>query len=187
MVNNVLSQDPRNKEALYQIADIQYRKGEITKAEKPINFLLHDYERDPMGYYIKGVLEMEKTHRSSAKKYLKQALNLMDHDNPEIMRCYGLCEYWSGNREAGIQHVEKAFEENKLDAEIILNLVEMYVLEKRFSQAKKYIAYFRSIEASSLQCFDRDVSYYQNKLALFEEYLLSESEQGIGGHEEDES
>jgi hypothetical protein len=57
----VLSQDPKNKEALYQVADIQYRKGEISKAEKPINFLLHDYERDPMGYYIKGVLEMEKS------------------------------------------------------------------------------------------------------------------------------
>ncbi len=189
LVNTVLSQDPKNKEALYQVADIQYRKGEISKAEKPINFLLHDYERDPMGYYIKGVLEMEKTHRTSAKKYLKQALNLMDHDNPEIMRCYGLCEYWSGNRDAGIQHVEKAFEENKFDAEIILNLVEMYVLEKRFSQARKYIAYFRSIEKSSLQCFDREVSYYQNKLALFEEYLLSESEHDMdydGDEESDE-
>lgn len=177
LVNGVLAQNPKHKEALYQVADIQYRKGEISKAEKPINFLLHDYERDPMWYYIKGVLEMEKTHRASAKKYLKQALNLMDHDNPEILRCYGLCEYWSGNRETGIQYVEKAFEENKTDAEIILNLVEMYVLEKRMFQAKKYIAYFRSIEKSStLQCFDRDVSYYQHKLALFEEYLLSEAD-----------
>lgn len=124
---------------------------------------------------------MEKTHWASAKKYLKQALNLMDHDNPEILRCYGLCEYRSGNRETGIQYIEKAFESNQYDAEIILNLIEMYVLEKRTSLANKHIAYFHSIEQSTLQCFDREVSYYQNKIALFEEYLLSET------LEEDES
>jgi len=67
LVNGFLVQDPKNKEALYQVADIQYRMGEISNAEKPINFILQDTDHDPMGYYIKGVLEMEKTHWSVAK------------------------------------------------------------------------------------------------------------------------
>jgi len=49
--------------------------------------------------YVKGVLEMEKNNRKAAKKYLQMALSLTDYDNHEIMRCYGLCEYWYGNRE----------------------------------------------------------------------------------------
>lgn len=32
--------NPNNKAALYQIADIQYRNGEIDRAEKPVDFLL---------------------------------------------------------------------------------------------------------------------------------------------------
>jgi hypothetical protein len=52
-----------------------------------------------MSYYIKGVLEMEKTHWKEAKGYFKKTLELMEQDNPEVMRCYGLCEYRAGNRE----------------------------------------------------------------------------------------
>lgn len=172
LINTILVQDPKNKEALYQVADIQYRMGEITKAEKPINFLLQDTATDPMWYYIKGVLEMEKTHRAGAKQQFKKAMSLMEEDNPEILRCYGLCEYRSGNREVGLQHLQKAFTVNKYDAEVILNLVELYVVEKQYKQAQKHINYFHSIVSDKrLQCFDKDVAYYTNKLALFEKYL----------------
>jgi hypothetical protein len=42
---------------------------------------------------------MEKNNRKDAKKYLQEALVLTNAENHEIMRCYGLCEYWYGNRE----------------------------------------------------------------------------------------
>lgn len=169
-VNNLLVRDPSNEEALFQVADIEYRRGEIGKAEKPIDFLLHSNEKDPMWWYIKGVLEMEKTNRWVAKKHLLKALDLIENDNPEILRCYGLCEYWSGNREKWFGHIIKALEANENDAEVILNLIELSLLEKKFGQAKKYVKYFHK-HKQNLQIFDRTVEYYEEKVSIFEEFL----------------
>lgn len=53
LTNQLLAKNPKNKDALYQVADIMYRKGEILKAEKPINFLLDQEHDDAMSRYIK--------------------------------------------------------------------------------------------------------------------------------------
>jgi hypothetical protein len=55
---------------------------------------------------------MEKNHRMDAKKYLQQALELTKAENHEILRCYGLCEYWYGNREKGLNFLKDAFHIN---------------------------------------------------------------------------
>lgn len=170
LVNRELAKDPSNKEALFQIADIEYRKGEISRAEKPIDFLLKDASDDAMSYYIKGVLEMEKTHRGDAKKYFQKTLELMDQDNPEVLRCYGLCEYWSGNREEGMILIKKAFDANKNDAEIILNLVELSILEEERTDTQEYIQHYHT-NIKALQFFDRKQKYYDEKIAIFEEYV----------------
>ncbi|MDR2190297.1 MAG: tetratricopeptide repeat protein [Candidatus Peribacteria bacterium] len=39
VVNTILTKDPSNEDALLQIADIQYRKGDINKADKATDFL----------------------------------------------------------------------------------------------------------------------------------------------------
>jgi len=101
-VNTILFKDPHNEDALLQVTDIQYRKGEIGKASKAIDFLnAKKNNNDPLVLYIKGVLEMEKNHRMEAKKFLQKALELTKAENHEILRCYGLCEYRYGNREKG--------------------------------------------------------------------------------------
>ena len=38
LVNKILSRDPSNEDAILQIADIQYRRGEIGKLIKPLIF-----------------------------------------------------------------------------------------------------------------------------------------------------
>lgn len=89
LVNGILVKDPKNSDALMQVADIAYRKGELAQAQKPIDFLLKTSKtKDPMSYYVKGVIEMEKNNRSSAKEYFYKALQLTDRDNHEILRCY---------------------------------------------------------------------------------------------------
>lgn len=99
-INSLLVNDPSNEELLLMIADIQYKQGEIAKATKAVDFLnaQHDH-KDPMGLYVKGVLEMEKNHRKEARDYLLKALEKLDKDNHEVIRCYALAEYWYGNRE----------------------------------------------------------------------------------------
>ncbi len=179
IVNGVLAKDPSDKEALFQVADIEYRQGEIKRAEKPIDFLLKGADNDAMSHYVKWVLEMEKTQWVKAKEYFKTALSLMHEDNPEIMRCYGLCEYRSGNREDGIEYLRKALEANKLDAEIILNLIEVLILEKEWDEAQKNIDHFEKNKAK-LQLFDRDLSYYEDKIRIFADYVESEGKDEEG-------
>lgn len=90
IINSFLTQNPNNEDALLQVADIQYRSGEIGKATKAIDFLnAQKNNEDPLGLYIKGVLEMEKNHWLEAKKFLQNALELTEGQNHEIIRCYG--------------------------------------------------------------------------------------------------
>lgn len=175
LANNLLAKNPKNKDALYQVADIMYRKGEILKAEKPINFLLDQENDDAMSWYIKWVLEMEKTNRQEAKKYMKKAIGLLDDDNPEMIRCLAICEFWSWNREWGMRSLKQAFDMSKFDAEIILNLIELYILQHQWSYAQKYIAYYNE-NHENLQFFDKPKPYYDEKILLFKEYITYQIE-----------
>lgn len=167
--NELLAMNPSNKAVLYQIADIQYRNGEIDRAEKPVDFLLWSDEKDPMGLYIKGVLAMEKTDRKTAKKIFKQILRDLEQENPEILRCLGLSEYRSGNREMGIKHLEKALEVNQWDAEVIINLIEVMIMQEEFEEARSYITHYTTQE--KLDFLDRDQKWYDDKIAMFTSYL----------------
>jgi tetratricopeptide (TPR) repeat protein len=170
MANSYLVKNPQNKEALYQVADIEYRMGKLSKSEKPVDFLIASDKNDPMGRYLKGVIAMEKTEREQAKVAFKKALKLVDESNPEMMRCYAIAEYRSGNKEKGLQLLEEAYEENEDDAEIILNLVELYIMEKEFLKAQMFIEYYFKNE-KDMMFFDRTPEYYTVKLALFAEFI----------------
>lgn len=176
VANQLLAKNPKNKDALYQVADIMYRKGEILKAEKPINFLLDQESDDAMSRYIKWVLEMEKTNRQEAKNNLKKAMSLLEDDNPEMMRCYAICEYWSGNREWGMRYLKQAFEMNKYDAEIILNTIELHILQHQWKHAQRYIKYYYD-HTEQLQYFDKTKEQYDEKIILFQEYVTYQLEQ----------
>ncbi len=171
VVNRILVKDPRNEEALLQVADIKYRAGEIEWAEKAIDFLNEQRgNEDPMWLYVKGVLEMEKNNRKAAKPFLQQAIKLTNYENHEILRCYGLCEYRYGNREKWLYYLESAFDLHDLDAEVIYNLIELYLLEQRYTEANKMIRYYRK-HHQDLETFDKDISYYDYKVWLFEKFL----------------
>ena len=174
IVNSILSKNPNNEDALLQVADIQYRQWEIWKATKAIDFLNSKKEnQDPLGLYIKGILEMEKNNRKWAKKYLQEALVLTNAENHEIMRCYGLCEYWYGNREKGIDLLRDSFTLNNKDAEVIFNLVEIYMLEHKYTKAKNMIKYYYK-NHKNLITIDKDIQHYDNKISLFEEFVKTQ-------------
>lgn len=170
-INTVLVQDPYNEDALLQITDIQYRQGEIDKADKAIEFLnTQNKNSDPLGLYIKGVLEMEKTNWKEAKSYFQKAMYISKHKNHELVRCYGICEFWYGNRNKGLEYLEDAFAINNKDAELVYNMIELYLLEQKFAKAKKMIKYYHSCR-DSLQLIDKEISYYDMKILLFEKFL----------------
>lgn len=170
-VNQLLMKDPNDEEALLQVTDIQYRQGEISKAGKAIDFLNSKKNNgDPLGLYIKWVLEMEKNNWKIAKEFLQKALVLTKSKNHEIMRCYGLCEYWYGNREKWLDTIEDAFAINDKDAEIIYNLIEIYLLEHDYKRARKIIKHYHKYH-KQIQTIDKDIDYYDMKILLFEKFI----------------
>lgn len=169
-VNGFLVSDPHNDELLLHIADIQYKKGEIDKAAKAIDFLnITTDHTDPMGLYVKGVLEMEKNNWKDARSYLLKAMDLTEKNNHEISRCYGLCEYWYGNREKWLHILERAHDLRPMDAEILYNLIELYLLERRFKKAKECIAFFHE-HHKDLDMYEKKIAFYKNKIKLFSAY-----------------
>lgn len=170
-VNTILFKDPHNEDALLQITDIQYRKWEIGKASKAIDFLNDQKQHnDPLGLYIKWVLEMEKNHWLDAKKYFQKALELTKAENHEILRCYGLCEYRYGNREKGLNLLKDAFTIQGKDAEVIYNLIEIYILEHNYRKARDLIRYFYK-HHDELQTIDKKIDFYDHKIGLFEKFI----------------
>jgi hypothetical protein len=68
--------------------------------------------------------------------------------------------------------MHEAFQENSHDAEIILNLVELYIMQGQLQQARLYIEHYFA-KSGDIMFFDKDQSYYDAKLAIFEEYITS--------------
>ncbi len=170
-VNKILVKDPTNEEALLQVADIEYRRWELDKATKAIDFFNdRNQKQDVMWLYVKWVLEMDKNKRYTAKQYFKQALKLSKLENPEIIRCYWLCEYWYWNREKWLDFLEQAFEQNKLDAEIIYNMIELYLLEYRYQKAKRMINYYYA-NKEKIEFIDKDPEFYDEKIWLFKNFI----------------
>lgn len=170
-VNQILIKDPNNEDALLQVTDIQYRQGDISKAGKAIDFLNSKKQNaDPLWLYIKWVLEMEKNNRKWARQFLQKALTLTKSKNHEIMRCYGLCEYWYGNREKWLEVIEDAFIINDRDAEVIYNMIELYLLERDYKKARKMIKHYHKYH-TDIQTVDKDIEYYDMKILLFEKFI----------------
>lgn len=171
IVNSILMRDPKNEDAILQIADIQYRKWEIGKADKAVDFLnAQKNNNDPLGLYIKGLLEMEKNNWKDARKYLLKAMEMTNASNHEILRCYGLCEYWYGNREKGLSFLKDAFVIDSKDAEVVYNLIQLYILEQEYKKAQEMISYFNK-NKNSLKFVDKELDFYQTKISLFEKFI----------------
>jgi hypothetical protein len=62
-----------------------------------------------------------------------------------------------------LYYLESAFDLHDLDAEVIYNLIELYLLEHRYKDANKMINYYRK-HHKELETFDKDISYYDYKV-----------------------
>lgn len=175
IVNSVLVDDPSNEDALLQVADIQYRKWEINKADKAIDFLNSRKDnKDPLWLYIKWILEMEKNNWKTAKEFLEKALIITNWENHEILRCYGLCEYRYWNREKWIDYLKDSFTINDKDAEVIYDLIEIYILEHEYNKAQKLIKHYQK-NHSEIIVIDKTLDSYDEKIGLFEEFIKAQN------------
>lgn len=56
------------------------------------------------------------------------------------------------------------------DPELICNLVQVYILEKKYKSAEKMIKYYYK-NLDRLEIIDKSLEYYQHKIAMFNEFL----------------
>ncbi len=169
-VNEILSRDPKNEQALLMITDILYRQWNMDWADKAVSFLNSTKKDDPLGLYVKGLLEMERNNWKEARSYLKKAMDLTNWENHEIIRCYGLSEYRYGNREKWREMLKKAFKQNSLDAEVIYNIIQLAILEDDYEESQEMISFYRE-NHSQLKVVDKTLEWYDKKVALFEKFI----------------
>lgn len=175
LVNSILVSDPENADALMEVSDIHYRSGQIKKANKPIDFLLaNGKEDDPMILYCKGILEMEKTEWTQARKYLRKAVEVTKFENPETIRALWMSEYWFWNREKGLDLVEDAYSMSKFDAEIIYNLAQIYTLQHNYKSAARIINFYHK-NKEKLVYIDKQSAFYDRKIKIFEDFINSKT------------
>lgn len=66
--------------------------------------------------------------------------------------------------------IQQAFDLHNTDAEVIYNLVEIYLLEFDYKRAKRMIKYFYD-KHDKIETFDKDISFYDNKIWLFAKFV----------------
>ena len=114
---------------------------------------------------------MERNNWKEARSYLKKAMQLTNWENHEIIRCYGLSEYWYGNREKWRGFLKKAFKQNCYDAEVIYNIIQLSILDEDYDESKEMIAFFHE-HHPELKVVDKPIGWYDKKIALFEKYIM---------------
>ncbi len=60
------------------------------------------------------------------------------------------------------------------DAEILYNIIELSIIEKRYDQAKEKIDFYES-HIDKIKYHDKDKEYYDAKLDLLKKYLESKN------------
>lgn len=169
-VNEILVRDPKNEQALLLVADILYRQWNMDWADRAVGFLNSTKENDPLGLYVKWLLEMEKNNWKEARTYLKKAMDLTNWENHEIIRCYGLSEYRYGNREKWREFLRRAFKHNSLDAEVVYNIIQLAILDEDMEESTEMLEFFHE-HHSELKVVDKPIGWYDKKIALFEKFL----------------
>jgi hypothetical protein len=69
--------------------------------------------------------------------------------------------------------LKDSFTLNNKDAEVIFNLVEIYMLEHKYTKAKNMIKYYYK-NHKDLITIDKDIQHYDNKINLFEEFVKTQ-------------
>ena len=170
LVNKILARDPTNEQALLMVTDIQYRKWNMDWADKAVTFLNSRKKDDPLGLYVKWLLEMEKNNWKEARSYLKKAMQITNWENHEIVRCYWLSEYWYGNREKWREFLRKAFKQDCLDAEVLYNIIQLAILDEDYDESDEMIRFFYD-HHWELKVVDKPIEWYDKKIVLFEKFM----------------
>ena len=69
-------------------------------------------------------------------------------------------------------HLERAHDLHRYDAEIIYNMVELSLLEKKYRKASELINFFHE-NKDDLEIYDKKMSFYESKMKIFSAYITT--------------
>jgi len=69
-----------------------------------------------------------------------------------------------------MKYIKDAFYISKNDAEVIFNLIEIYIMEQMYEKAQEMISYYHK-NHKDLKIIDKTIEFYDQKISLFQEFL----------------
>lgn len=176
LANEYISKDPFNIQAYMQLIDIYYVMWDLSKAEKPIDFILSKNIQGidkSLLYYVKAVLLSERTEWIWAKKYIKLAIK-ENPNNLEYQRLLSTIEFWSGNKNKWYDLLKDLLKKDMIDPDTLLDGVSMALSLWYIQEAKNYVnIYFNKKDAMNF--FSKSKAYYDKKMLDFKEALFHDS------------
>lgn len=139
LLEELLVTDPKNVEALEEIADNELSLEHYARAAVAAQSAIDIDKESYTGYYILGFVASHKERWTQSVEMLRIA-NGLKHNNPEILRCLGWALFSSGDTVDGVVTLERAL---NLDAGNPLTLCDLGVVYLRMNNFIKAKALFQ--------------------------------------------
>lgn len=167
--NELLATNLQSREVLFEIADIHFRLRRYKKAMKTIDYMVSIDSKDVLTLYIKWTILMEMGKYEESKERLNKANK--DWDNPEIMRCLGVCmcklnDIW------WIDILSESLLKSPYDAQVILDLAQYSAEFGKYELTETTLEHHKNF-LEKLNFIDIDEKEYKrriNDIKLFVAY-----------------
>jgi tetratricopeptide (TPR) repeat protein len=137
-----LAQDPGDFDALYDLAMVSEKLGELDNMERQLRTLMDARPQDPQAFNALGYALADRNQRlGEARELIQKALSLAPQD-PFIIDSLGWVEYRMGHLDEAQRLLRQAYDA-RADAEIAAHLGEVLWMQNQKEQA---IALFRQAQ-----------------------------------------
>lgn len=144
-IDRALAIDDDDASALSTKAQIQASNKNLTGAESTLKTLKRAHPKNPIGYYLSGQLLVGQKKYDQAIQEFEQAIALAP-TKPEALTALVSAHFASGHPERAEKRIENALKETP-EAALLHNLLgEIYLRQKKYSEAERSLARARELQ-----------------------------------------
>lgn len=156
LLNKILLDDMTVPEVFEDLAECHMMLDDTDKIHIPATFAMKLRARSPIAFYWKGIYYNHKDRNGAASHCFKMADRMLGRPNVDFLRLWGNVEYLRGNKDFGIQLVERAHRIFPSQIDPLMDLAVMchdegdknksnmyYFLASRIDKNNEYMASLR--------------------------------------------
>jgi len=147
IVESILAEDPECLAAVEELADNFLSLDKHAEAEKAADYALMISKESYIANYTKGFLELARGNWQAAIVLLQKA-NILQANNPEILRCLGWGLFHAGKQAEGVATLQRALNLRSDDPMILCDLGVCALHDHVFQKAIDYFE--KALKASPL-------------------------------------